>query len=133
MPEHKIRLRGGWLQIHPDRNTFGSWLTFPLAQFPNSPDDLRFARSFQRPPLDPERETLWLDLQSVPGLISIALNGRGLVREANPGHVESLPLGIDLPSRNQLILQVNPSIRPEQPWGVIALVIRGKQPFPQSD
>ena len=121
------------MRIPSDHMALGARLSFPLTRFPEGQVDLRFSRSFQHPPLDHDREALWLDLQSVPGLISIVLNGRELVREVNPGHVESFSLGIDLPLRNQLVLQVDPSVRPEHPWGVVALVIRQKESFDQPD
>lgn len=126
MPEHVIRLRGGWTllgregedQDRPDR------LTFPLTNFPESQGSLVFSRFFQRPPSTNPGQTLWLELVSVPGLKSITLNRQELAR-ANPDEpIERLFLGNDLPLRNHLLLSVDSNVPIGDRWGEIALVIQ---------
>src|SRR5205823_3450154 len=78
MPEHWIRLRGGWEWHVPGAGQEPRRVTLPLAGFPGG---ALLVRSFQKPPLDLRRETLWLRLDAVPGLVLVALNGRELVRD----------------------------------------------------
>ena len=60
---------------------------------------------FQAPRLDPERETLALRLDAVPGLMGVTLNGHEIAEVAPGGSSLLVPLGVDLPARNQLILE----------------------------
>jgi hypothetical protein len=129
MSEHRIRLRGGWLlretapQVATPRR-----ITLPLPGFASDAGGIVLFRSFQRPPLDPARESLWLRLDDVPGLRSVALNNRRIALV--PPGVSSLlvPLGDDLLARNELRLDVDPvasrdTSEPDAPWGEVALVI----------
>lgn len=88
-------------------------------------------RPFQAPPLDPARESLGFQLDDVPGLVVVELNGRELARPA-PGTTSLwLPLVAEppLPRRNLLVLEVEPprqagGLLPDpSPWGTVALVI----------
>lgn len=127
--EHWIRLRGGWDTDPPSERR----ISLPL----NTPEPLttrsRLVRPFQKPPLQPGRESLWIHLADVPGLVQIHLNGEPL-----PLH-NSLPnqwirLADDLPQRNRLVLEVEPLqpssvASPPFVWGSIALVIRAEEPL----
>ena len=128
MPEHRIRLRGGWeFQV-----TGGSpWLprqTLPLIAFPDGPGPVRLARNFQTPPMDAGSETLWLRLDAVPGLLSVVLNDRVLARGPFDKPVLDLTVGDALRPRNRLVLDVQPPAKSDSPfgvfpWGDVALVI----------
>lgn len=134
MPEHRIRLRGGWEVLDSGGGGLPSRLTFPLKAFPDGVGRVRLARSFQTPPLDPRSETLWLRLDAVPGLVSVLFNDRELARGPFGTAVLLLPLGDALPARNRITLDVAPCPgsgcpSEEFPWGEIALVIaRGDLP-----
>ena len=124
MPEHVIRLRGGWTLLGRGVEDRPTKLTFPLTNLPESQGNLVFSRFFQRPPLANPGQTLWLELESVPGLKSITLNRQELARANPDGPIERLFLGNDLPARNQLVLRVDSNVRLEDCWGSIALVIQ---------
>jgi hypothetical protein len=70
-------------------------------------------------------ESLGLRLDDVPGLRSISLNERELIRPDPQATSLWLPLPPVLPPRNQLTLDVEPADSGTQsmPWGTIALVI----------
>jgi hypothetical protein len=129
MSEHRIRLRGGWLLLEPtSRDATRRRITLPLGGFAANAGKIILFRSFQRPPLDPGRESLWLRLDDVPGLLSVALNDRRIALVPNGVSNLLVPLGDDLPARNQLQLDVDPlagrhASKPDAPWGEVALVI----------
>jgi hypothetical protein len=86
-------------------------------------------RPFQCPRLDLSRETLWLRLENVAGLIAARLNGTpiGAVRaELNDYEFKLQPL----PHRNILVLEVETALCANDPrgqspeWGFVSLVIR---------
>jgi hypothetical protein len=87
---------------------------------------IRLVRPFNRPPIDPARESLFLELEQVEGLASVLLNDRVLARPL-PG-TSWLVVSLDdpLPARNLLVLEVEPQAAgPEGlAWGQVALVIR---------
>ena len=97
MSEHRIRLRGGWLlRETTPRDATPRRITLPLAGFDANAGKIILFRSFQRPPLDPGRESLWLRLDDVPGLLSVSLNNRRIAL-VSPGVSNVLvPLGDDL-------------------------------------
>ena len=130
MKEHRIRLRGGWLWIDPtSSDSTPRRVSLPLPGFPHESQRVILFRSFQSPPLEPDRETLWLHLQSVPGLVRLTLNEHELHEE--PDHQKGLlyRIGAALPAHNRLILDVHPADAKndqgvQASWGEVSLVIR---------
>jgi hypothetical protein len=129
MRQHRIRLRGGWECDWPSDDNRPRRLTLPLAFLAGDSTRIRLVRSFQKPPIDADRETLWLELEDVPGLVSVTLNGAELARP-DPGTRSLCPrLDPDLPPRSQLVLDVDAvllqnALAAGSLWGSIALVIR---------
>jgi hypothetical protein len=128
MPDHLIRLRGGWLQFDPhspvDADS-GIRVTLPMTWPAGPAGRVRLVRSFGPPPFDPGRETLTLRLEHVDGLVSARLNDREIARPTPGTATLDIPLPDPLPRRNLLVLDVDPpgDGRPPGPWGAIALVI----------
>ena len=134
MPEHLIRLRGGWLlgerEDDPDA---ARRVSLPLEGPPRGASRVVLTRRFGRPPIDPGRERLALRLERVVGLVGIRLNG--LAMAIPPEGATDLELAPDdlRPTGNVLVLEVCPSSRPhadagDSRWGMIALVIRQHAP-----
>ena len=128
MPEHRIRLRGGWFLVDPSNpDAPPRRLTLPLASHPDPGRPVVLLRPFQRPPTDPARETLGLRLVSVPGLVEARLNDLPLTLVPMGTDGFRSVLGGDLPARNRLVLRVGPDAPTDGPgWGDVALVIRGR-------
>lgn len=127
MLEHAIRLRGGWEWHNPAGVTPPQRVSLPFDRWSLGAGKARLVRHFQRPPIEAGRETLWLRLDDVPGLISVALNGHPL--NAGPLSENAGPWPLEgLEARNRLELEVDPAgISPEgrsAPWGHVSLVIR---------
>ncbi len=130
MPEHLIRLRGGWEWADlDDRESRPTRITLPAHLHLSESRRLRLTRRFGRPPMDILTETLWLRLERVPGLKSIAINGAPVPLE----RLGASPLEValrELADRNLVELDVNlpasetagHAIEPR--WGEIALVVR---------
>ena len=140
MPEHLIRLRGGWRQLDPDGEAeaeaveTGNRVTLPWTGQAGRAGRIRLVRSFGPPPWDPEHETLSLRLAEVGGLASARLNDREIARPTPGTTALDIPLSDPLPRRNLLVLDVDlpdPGISPAS-WGVIALVIRPREPSTES-
>jgi len=128
MPEHRIRLRGGWELLEAESSqTVPAVVNLPFRFIATGSRKLRLSRKFGRPRLDLRRESLWLSLGSVPGLGSASLNGNALAIEG-PAE-QGLEIPVEISERNELVLEVVfPADQGEAgPWGEIALVIR---PFP---
>jgi hypothetical protein len=133
MPEHLIRLRGGWLWLEPQARgqppdpSMSRRLTLPMPwpQGSTINGSVRLTRSFATPRIDPEREILLLRLEHVHGLVSAELNDREITRSAPETTAIDIPLPYPLPSRNRLVLEVEPPLAGVivEQWGVIALVI----------
>jgi hypothetical protein len=134
MPEHWIRLRGGW-EWWPsgseDAAVERRRLTLPCVWPSGMPSSIRLLRSFQRPPFDPARESLTLRLDHVAGLVEARLNDRLVSGRPKGDQPISIVLG-DLPSRNRLILDVETGIAGSSTtgpmptiklWGEIALIL----------
>lgn len=120
MPDHPIRLRGGWELIPPDAPP--SRVTLPITWPADSPRRFQLVRQFGRPSIDPATERLSLQFEDVPGLISAHLNGVPL--DINAVHGGSIAPGHPLPARNVLILEVDfDAGRSDRPWGAIALMV----------
>lgn len=125
MPEHLIRLRGGW-EWHDlgDAPPTPGRVSLPLVWPDRAAPRVRLARSFQRPPLDPARETLGLRLEAVAGLVWAKLNDRAPARPEPDADTLWLPIDDPLPPRNVLVLEVEPGATGTGPWGLVTLVIR---------
>jgi hypothetical protein len=134
MPEHVIRLRGGWLwyDVEPPADATGVGagrrISLPIS-WPEPARSMRTVwlfRSFGAPPLEDPRQGVALRLEQVRGIISARLNGRELARPGPGLDSLEIPLPGGLPPRNTLVLEVDPRglLPGPGPWGVIALVIR---------
>jgi hypothetical protein len=138
MPEHLIRLRGGWLLLDPGAvppratGTAQQRVTLPITW----PDEagsavaVRLVRSFGPPPLDRAHERLALRLADVGGLVSAALNGQEIARPAPGATALEIPLAFPLASRNRLVLEVDVTRANHRPWGTIALVVSRRESSP---
>jgi hypothetical protein len=135
MPEHWIRLRGGW-EWWPagldDASAERRRLTLPCIWPSGIPASIRLVRSFQRPRFDPARESLSLRLDHVAGLVEARLNDRLILGPHESDESIWIPLGDDLPPRNRLTFEVEthliPTIKTGPPpaielWGEIALIL----------
>ena len=91
MPEHRIRLRGGWdcqyrERDDPDGPEVVRRVDLPVVWTEDFPRRLRLTRQFGRPPVDPASERVELELRDVPGLTTVRLNGQavsGVVAEGS--------------------------------------------------
>jgi hypothetical protein len=150
MPEHLIRLRGGWLWVDPypggeggatghligEGNDSGRRVTLPLTWPAATAGRVRLVRSFGPAPVDPGRETLILRLSQVGGLAAAWLNGREIARPIPGTTTLDIPLSEPLSRRNFLVLDVDldppgSGLDPE-PWGAIALVIGPREVLPDA-
>jgi hypothetical protein len=137
-PDHAIRLRGGWERHDPSGEGWSDHacrLALPLAWAAADPPRVRLVRHFQAPPIDPLRETLGLQLDDVPGLTAVELNGQCLARPDPATRSLWLPLPVPLPSRNRLVLDVaTPGHEIDSAtkclWGQVALVVRPRDTGP---
>jgi hypothetical protein len=132
MPEHRIRLRGGW-ECHyregddPEGLEICRRIDLPLALPTKFAARFRLCRQFGRPPSDPRVESVTLELRHVAGLKSARLNGRSIAPTTLTGFDWLVELGEPLLPRNGLILDVeldDPSASIGSAWGEVALVIR---------
>ena len=130
MPDHRIRIRGPW-----DRSTIGGDGAGPPGRVSlpcPGPGELsgrfRLIRRFGRPPHDPARESLRLDLADVPGLLRVTLNGVDRPLAPAGGPPWSIPIDEPLPDRNVLALDVDfAGVEGfAAPWGSISLAIGPK-------
>lgn len=134
MPEHLIRLRGGWSWDDREGGPVAARrVSLPLEGAPRGTSRIVLTRQFGRPPIDPGRERLALRLEGVDGLVGIRLNGHDLALP--PVGATDLELSPDdlQPTGNVLILEVIPSSgthagADNSRWGRIALVIRQPDP-----
>ena len=133
MPEHRIRLRAAWDcvdRLPPEGGPEDLGRVDLPKTFPEGfPPRFRLTRQFGRPPVDERAERVDLELRSVPGLVSVRLNGRVIGRPDESGASAdwSIPLDPPLLPRNGLVLEVELTTegRANVPgWGEIALVIR---------
>jgi hypothetical protein len=134
MPEHLIRLRGGWLHGGgEDGRDSARRVSLPLEGPPRGISRVVLSRRFGRPSIDPSRERLALRLEGVVGLVGIRLNGRAMA--VPPEGTIDLELSPDelRPSGNVLVLDVlppagTPSGADDSRWGMVALVISRPDP-----
>jgi len=135
MPEHLIRLRGGWVLLDPvvlpplPETSSGPRVTLPITwpEEAGSALAVRLVRSFGPPPLDSTRECLALRLADVGGLVSAHLNGREIARPAPGTTALEVSLPLPLPPRNRLVLDVEVAPASTRPWGAIALVVSTRE------
>ena len=130
MPEHWIRLRGGWEAVDfDDPLAVCVRMTLPMSWTGEEMRRLSLRRRFGRPVLDRQDESLWLRIDRASGLYRLTLNDRELpLATVASGPIE-IPLGT-LSDRNELVLDVcfEPSAMAVEArtggWGEIALLIR---------
>jgi hypothetical protein len=144
MPEHLIRLRGGWLCIEQGglldldapASASGPTITLPILWGEQAcpQAEVRLLRSFTAPSLNSSRERLSLRMSAVGGLVAVQLNGQELARPTPGTTALEILLRDPLPRRNRLVLEVGLDAAvasrefPAQAWGSIALVISGQGP-----
>ena len=129
MTEHRIRLRVAW-DCHRSIGDEGtsSRLDLPIVWAEESSFPIQLVRRFGRPPFDPARESVALELRSVNGLRQVKLNGLEIANGSSllaPSEMISIVLPSILLPRNAILLEVfEPSSDARLlPWGEIALVI----------
>ena len=130
MPEHVIRLRGGWEWMNlDDGQSCPTRLTLPAHFHFAGASRVRLSRRFGRPPFDPRAESLWLCLSQVPGLKSITLNGAPLALEPVGTSCAEIALG-ELLDRNVLVLDADlpaaefAGLAGGSVWGEVSLRVR---------
>lgn len=129
MPNHTIRLRGGWRGYEATGAALAgtaAWVALPIVWPAGLSGPLRLERRFQAPPAVAGSEALAIVCEDVPGLVSIALNGRTLATA--PFSSTAIRVGLarrDIqPRGNLLALEVLPGPPdPGRPWGRIALEV----------
>lgn len=132
MSEHRIALRRAWDLLAEESRRI---------DLPAEPSDVvglgafGLLRKFHVPRLDPERESLSLRLDDLPGLVSVRLDGellaanpevdRGLTiqlgRRLAPGARATLELAVDLRG-------LDPGTPWDRPFGSVSLVIESREP-----
>lgn len=128
MTGHTIRLRGAWEWRDPASGV-SRRVALPLSLPPEGVPGVLLIRPFNRPPVDPATESIWLQLQRVPGLRSIRLNGEEIARPQVGESEHAVPLDQVQPARNVLVLELGTLARQEPAgddpaWGEVALVIK---------
>jgi hypothetical protein len=132
VPDHRIRLRGGWEYCPVGSPADSERLTLPTRWGSDRPGRLRLTRRFGCPPLDSNRQVLLLLLEQVPGIHSIRLNEHPIPHVSPESSRYEIPLD-GLPPRNVLVLEVEPPMAhgrtdiDASDWGCIALVIQTPQ------
>ncbi len=133
MPEHRIRLRGGWVCKGAGEPASSEYrLALPHRWKPEDSGRFVLSRVFQRPPVDPDREAVHLCMENVPGIRALSLNGSPIASIRVERPVLEVELG-DLRPRNVLVIefepveQTGPTANGSDEWGHIALVIRPRQ------
>ncbi|MEJ7638641.1 MAG: hypothetical protein WKF75_11860 [Singulisphaera sp.] len=110
MPEHLIRLRGGWLWGDREGGAdTARRVSLPLEAPPRGTTRVVLTRQFGRPPLDPGRERLALRLEGVVGLVEMRLNGRAMAIPS--GGATDLELSLTTSSRRGMCSSWNSSPR----------------------
>lgn len=129
MPEHEIRFRAGWKLERLDEagKTIREMIALPL-DWTDVPARgvVRIVRSFQRPPVDPDTESVGLRISDAPGIVSLKLNGRpmSLVSNEFQNTLECVTESF-AERRNTLEIEVDiAQASATKTWGKISLVIR---------
>jgi hypothetical protein len=128
--EHRIRLRGGWVcQSTSSATEPPNRITLPIRWDPDNPRRLRLSRQFGRPQIDPERQSLLLELSEASGIHSLLLNGKALTAFDPAKSYYLIPLA-EIDERNTLVLEVETgeshagAAEDNPDWGEIAILIR---------
>lgn len=142
MPEHLIRLRGPWeFRFPTDPGIEPIRLSLPADALPIAPNPMTILRQFGRPARGSASMTCSLRCESVPGLLTVHLNGEPLI-ERSPENALStdpieVPIATPLRPRNRLELTVLGKAAsftsPERPWGSVALVFTEQEEVPRVD
>jgi hypothetical protein len=132
VPDHWIRLRGGWEWI--DASAPGSTparLTLPVSWPESIPRNVRLLRHFGKPRGISQADVVLLHIESSQGIIAIDLNGKRLLEGPGTESGWEVPLP-SLFDRNELALEVDLARRstsvsdPARGWGEVALIIRSQ-------
>jgi hypothetical protein len=131
MPEHRIRLRGGWeCQYRVGDPEEGLEVVrrvdLPLFWSDDFPARIKLTRQFGRPPVDTRIEEVTLEMRNVLGLSVARLNGCPISNDAGDPTFWSIELPEPLLPRNGLVLEVDLDSARRSPstWGEISLRIR---------
>src|SRR5271166_2561797 len=92
VPDHRIRLRGGWEYCRADSPADSERLTLPTRWASDRPGRLRLTRRFGCPPLGPGNPVLLLVLEQVPGIHSIRLNEQQIPHVSPESSSYEIPL-----------------------------------------
>jgi len=132
--EHRIRLRGGWAcRAAGSPECEDRRLDLPVRWGSDQPRRLVLTRRFGRPPLDPGRQVLLIQMDQVEGIDSFVLNGQPIAPIATAACRYELEVP-NLAERNVLVLEIElPEAGPDPAarrgeWGLIALVVRTIEP-----
>ena len=112
MPEHRIRLRGGWECHYRDGDDEDApeahrRVDLPAASSAEFPARFRLTRQFGRPPVDPRSESVTLEMRNVDGLKAARLNGRPIAPTQSEDRAWSVDLAEPLLPRNGLVLEID--------------------------
>ena len=130
MPEHRIRLRGGWESHHREGDEDGPEVVrrvqLPLIWPEGLPARIKLIRQFGKPPVDWSLEAVSLEMRNVPGLQVTRINGHPVPKPTETGGSWSVVLADPLLPRNGLVLEVDLEAARKQAgdWGEIWLSIR---------
>jgi hypothetical protein len=132
VPDHRIRLRGGWESWWVGSPDVPERITLPTRWGSEKPGRIRLSRRFGCPPLDSATQVLLLFLEHVPGIRFISLNDQEIPGVSPETLSYQIPLDCSQP-RNVLVLEVEPPLAHGQTeaessdWGCISLVIQTRR------
>ncbi len=142
MPEHLIRLRGPWeFRFPTDPGIEPIRLPLPSDTLPVARDSMTILRQFGRPARGSASMACRLRCESMPGLLTVHLNGEPLIERSAENALSTDPIEVPIPSplrlRNRLELTVLGNAAsfasPERPWGSVALVFTEQDEPPRVD
>ena len=132
MPEHEIRFRAGWTLLELDEAgaTTKRVLTLPVDWSSLQPRGrfVRILRSFQRPPIDPDTESIGLRMADAPGVVALRLNDRPILFERDAFRIgHECPMAPLDARRNALELEIDlDEATTARTWGRVSLIIHSK-------
>lgn len=133
MPQHRIQLRAAWsCQAVGGQGAALGRIDLPAGGLASLGGEFHLSRGFGSPPIDPDRETVRLVLEAVPGLKAVRLNGDVLEASHEGSAMVVVSLDGKLQRRNRLVLEVDAACAGNKPWGEIALVIDDRRSFTES-